>query len=107
MFVADAKAVLATAENYDHLTAIFGADAFIFPSDQPITSISNHSQNLYDEPKIHRISLWADGSVSEVTQSTKHAQITITAPTKAERLTLMGRELANVMREHQTTQSQE
>lgn len=74
MFVFDAKAVLATAENYEHLATIFGDNAFIFPNDPPNPSISSHYQDIHNKPKTHRVSRWADGSVSEVTQSTKHAQ---------------------------------
>ena len=32
VFAVDEKVVLATAENYDHLVAIFGFNAFVFPN---------------------------------------------------------------------------
>lgn len=98
LLLSDCKAVHATATNYDHLISIFGSESFIFPCNS-FQSILN-SNNTSKETVSHRVSHHPSGSVTEVTQSPIHAQITIKAPTKEERTTLLGRELINVIKTH-------
>lgn len=98
LLVSDYKAVHATAINYDRLVSIFGSESFVFPCNS-FQSILN-SNNTNNESVNHRVSHHPSGSVTEVTQSPTHAQITIKASTKEERTVLLGRELINVIKTH-------